>query len=67
MTKNEMLEKLNGSVGDFFSLLCEMRGASALNEKLVQLLVDIHDKDFYSVNAQKVLHIFFSLAILVFR
>jgi len=61
MNKEEMLEKLNGSVGDFFSLLCEMRGASALNEKLVQLLVDIHDKDFYSVNAQKVLHIFFSL------
>ena len=56
-----MLEKLNGSVSDFYSVLCDMHGASPINGKLVQLLVDIHGKDFYSVNAQKVLHIFFSL------
>ena len=63
MTKEEMLEKLNGSVKDFFSLLCDMRGASPLNEKLVQLLVDLHqEKKGYSANAQKVLHVFFSLA-----
>lgn len=63
MTKKEMLEKLNGSVNDFFSLLCDMRGASLLNQKLVQLLVDFRqDKKKYSANAQKVLHIFFSLA-----
>lgn len=57
-----MLEKLNGSAKDFFSLLCDMRGVSPLNEKLVQLLVDLHQgKKGYSANAQKVLHIFFSL------
>ena len=57
-----MLEKLNGSAKDFFSLLCDMRGASPLNEKLVQLLVDLHQgKKGYSTSAQKVLHIFFSL------
>ena len=62
MTKEEMLEKLNGSAKDFFSLLCDMRGASPLNEKLVQLLVDLHQgKKGYSTSAQKVLHIFFSL------
>ena len=62
MIKEEMLEKLSGSVEDFFSLLCDMRGASPLNEKLVQLLVDLHQgKKGYSANAQKVLHIFFSL------
>ena len=62
MTKEEMLEKVNGSAKDFFSLLCDMRGASPLNEKLVQLLVDLHQgKKGYSANAQKVLHIFFSL------
>ena len=63
MTKEEMLEKLNGSAKDFFSLLCDMRGVSPLNEKLVQLLVDLHQgKKGYSTNAQKVLHVFFSLA-----
>ena len=62
MTKEEMFEKLNGSAKDFFSLLCDMRGTSPLNEKLVQLLVDLHQgKKGYSVNTQKVLHIFFSL------
>lgn len=62
MTKEEMLEKLNGSAKDFFSLLCDMHGASPLNEKLVQLLVGLHQgKKGYSANAQKVLHIFFSL------
>ena len=57
-----MLKKLNGSVQDFFNLLCDMRGASSLNEKLVQLLADMHlDDRGYSADAQKVLHIFFSL------
>ena len=62
MTKEEMFEKLNGSAKDFFSLLCDMRGTSPLNEKLVQLLVDLHQgKKGYTANAQKILHIFFSL------
>lgn len=56
-----MLEKLNGSVNDFFYLLRDVRGASLLNEKLVPFLVDLHCVDSSSVNAQKVLHIFFSL------
>ena len=61
MTREEMLNKLNGSVNDFFFLLRDMRGASLLNEKLVEFLVDLHCVDSSSVNAQKVLHIFFSL------
>ena len=57
-----MLEKLKGSAQDFFSLLYDMRGASLLNEKIVKLLVDMcQDDNRYSANAQKVLHIFFSL------
>ncbi len=62
MTREEMLKKLNSSANDFFDLLRDMRGTSLLNEKLVELLVDIHQDDQkYSINAQKVLHIFFSL------
>ena len=62
MTREEMLNKLNGSVNDFFYLLRDMRGASLLNEKLVQFLVDLHCVDSSLINAQKVLHIFFAVA-----
>lgn len=61
MTKEEMLHKLNGSAKDFFFLLRDMRGASPLNEKLVEFLENLKSVDSSSVNAQKVLHIFFSL------
>lgn len=61
MTKEEMLHKLNGSAKDFFFLLRDMRGASLLNEKLVEFLEKLKCVDPSSVNAQKVLHIFFSL------
>ena len=63
MTKEEMRKKLDGSVQDFFNLLCEMRGTSLLNEKLVEFLADVRqDDERYSAAAQKVLHMFFSLA-----
>ena len=62
MTREEMRKKLDGSVQDFFNLLCEMRGTSLLNEKLVEFLADVRqDDNGYSTAAQKVLHIFFSL------
>ncbi len=61
MTKQEMLEKLNGSANDFFNLLHDMRGASLLNEKLVSFLEDLQCIGSSSVNAQKVLHMFISL------
>ena len=62
MIKEEMLNLLNGSPSDFFKLLLEMRGTSPLNEKLVELLVELRQGESYSDNAQKLLHIFFSLS-----
>lgn len=60
--KEEMVKQLNGSAGDFFSLLLNMRGTSPLNERLVQFLTDVHQGKTYSLAAQKVLHLFFSLS-----
>lgn len=62
MIKEEMLNLLNGSPSDFFKLLLNMRGTSPLNEKLVQLLMELRQGEPYSDNAQKLLHIFFSLS-----
>ncbi|MBR3071322.1 AAA family ATPase [Fibrobacter sp.] len=62
MIKEEMLNLLNGSPSDFFKLLLEMRGTSPLNEKLVSLLMELRQGEPYSDNAQKLLHIFFSLS-----
>ena len=62
MIKTELLEMLNGTENDFFTLLLKMRGASPLNEKLVQLLSSLHQGKPFSVNEKKVLHIFFSLS-----
>lgn len=62
MIKEEMLNLLNGTPSDFFKLLLEMRGTSPLNEKLVGLLMELRQGEPYSDNAQKLLHIFFSLS-----
>jgi len=57
-----MMKLLNGSASEFFNLLLSMHGTSPLNEKLVRFLTEIHSGKPFSSNAQKVLHIFFSLS-----
>ena len=57
--KNTIIANINGNVDEFYALLKEVRGISALREKLLKLLYSMQKN--LSEDAQKVLYIYFSL------
>lgn len=56
---NEIIGTIDGSVDEFFALLNEMHGISAIREKLLKLLASMQ-KDM-SEETQKLIYIYFSL------
>ena len=56
---NKITAKIDGTAAEFYALLREMRAISPIREKLVNLLVGMQKN--LSVDAQKLLYIYFSL------